>query len=384
MSETPQKDFTKYHLSPDLILRRLEAPSLYNVKKDELYELNERGFSFILECAGEDGCFTEDREFLRFCIDEGILRKERGERRQETIRQSPVPSLRYLELLLTERCNLRCRHCYIGESGGKELPLELVLKGLDEFERIQGLRVLISGGEPLIYSDFEGLNEYLRTYPLRKVLLTNGILLTEKRLKDLSVDEIQISIDGIGEGHEVIRGKGTYEKTLSALKRTVDAGFDVSVSTMIHPGNLDQFDEMKRLFESLGVREWTVDVPCLSGRLSENRELCLPPEEAGKFMRYGYGGGFHGGGEGYGCGLHLVSLLPDGHLAKCAFYEESPLGHMDEGLEVCWQRLKPVRLDTLECDCPFLEQCRGGCRYRAELLGNPSGKDWYRCHAFED
>ncbi|NOY64117.1 MAG: radical SAM/SPASM domain-containing protein, partial [Nitrospirae bacterium] len=58
------------------------------------------------------------------------------------------------------------------------------------------------------------LNEYLRDYPLRTVLLTNGLLLTEKRLRNLSVDEIQISIDGIGSAHEAIRGKDTYQRTI--------------------------------------------------------------------------------------------------------------------------------------------------------------------------
>ncbi len=39
----------------------------------------------------------------------------------------------------------------------------------------------------------------------------------------------------------------------------------------------------------------------------------------------------------------------------------------------------PVRLKDLECDCEYLEVCRGGCRYRAELIEGKSGKDPYRC-----
>lgn len=374
----------RYFLSEDVVLRLLETPSAYHVKRDELYELNDDAFSFLKACNQVEGCTTDDKEFLDYCLSEGILTDIKQKPVKYTIRQSPVPSLRYLELLITDQCNLRCRHCYIGEPTRQELSLHEITSVLDEFEGMQGLRVLISGGEPLMYSEFERLNEYLRDYPLRIVLLTNGLLLTEKRLCNLSVDEIQISIDGIGSAHEAIRGKDTYQRTIDAMKRAIDHGFQVSVSTMIHSQNLDQFEEMEKLFRSLGVKEWTVDVPCMSGRMSE--ELFLPPEVAGRYLQYGYGGGFHGGAEGYGCGVHLVSVLPDGSVAKCAFYADRSVGHISEGLENCWKKLAPIKIDELdECkSCPFVTDCRGGCRFRAELLGNPEGKDLYKCHAFED
>ena len=373
-----------YFLSQDVVLRLLESPSVYHVKRDELYELNDDAFSFLENCREADGCTTDDEEFLNYCLSEGILTENRPSPLEYTIRQSPVPSLRYLELLITDQCNLRCRHCYIGEPARRELSLHEIRSVLDEFEEMQGLRVLISGGEPLMHSEFERLNEYLRHYPLRTVLLTNGLLLTDKRLHNLSVDEIQVSIDGIGHSHEAIRGRDTYKRTVDAMKRAIEKGFQVSVSTMVHPGNLEQFEEMERLFRSLGVKEWTVDVPCMSGRMTE--ELLLPPEVAGRYLRYGYGGGFHGGAEGYGCGVHLVSVLPDGSVAKCAFYADRPVGHISEGLESCWKKVAPIKIDELdECKaCPFVTDCRGGCRYRAELLGSPEGRDIYKCHAFED
>ena len=52
---------------------------------------------------------------------------------------------------------------------------------------------------------------------------------------------------------------------------------------------------------------------------------------------------------------------------------------LDQGLMTAWQRVKPVRLKTLSCNCEFVEVCRGGCRYRAELIDGKGGKDLYRC-----
>ncbi|GBE01440.1 antilisterial bacteriocin subtilosin biosynthesis protein AlbA [bacterium BMS3Bbin06] len=382
----PEKDrgSKRYYLSEASLLRWLEVPSVYNVKTDELYEVDERGFSFLQGCASEEGCYSNDPDFIHFCLQENILGTVKVPLRDCIIRRSPVPSLRYLELLVTDRCNLRCRHCYIGEPEFHDLPFDAVKVLLEEFHAIQGLRVLVSGGEPLLYRDFGELNSFFETYPPRKVLLSNGTLLTGERLRGLNVEEIQISIDGIDASHDSIRGEGSYGKAMQGLQEAVNAGFDVSVSTMIHPMNLEDFEEMEGIFREMGVREWTVDVPCTSGRMEKNRGLCLPPETAGRYLRYGYGGGFHGGGDGYACGLHLASVLPDGRVAKCAFYADRPVGHISEGLETCWKRIEPLKLTELSCDCDDIEICRGGCRYRAELMGDPLGKDIFKCSAFRD
>ena len=108
-----------------------------------------------------------------------------------------MPSLRYLELMLTESCNLRCRHCYLGEAGEQELPLAAVVQTLTEFQEMQGLRVLLSGGEPLLYSRWQELNERLPEFELRLVLLSNGLLLTDALIQGLNVHEVQLSLDGL-------------------------------------------------------------------------------------------------------------------------------------------------------------------------------------------
>ena len=134
---------------------------------------------------------------------------------------------------------------------------------------MQGLRVLITGGEPLLHSRFEKINEMLLQFFIRKILFTNGLLLSKKILKNLNVDEIQISIDGLENAHDSLRGRGTFKKTIEAVKNAINSGFEVSVSTMVHPENLGDFDEMEALFKGLGIKDWTVDVPCISGRLEK-------------------------------------------------------------------------------------------------------------------
>jgi radical SAM protein with 4Fe4S-binding SPASM domain len=71
--------------------------------------------------------------------------------------------------------------------------------------------------------------------------------------------------------------------------------------------------------------------------------------------------------------------MANGKIAKCSFYEENAAGTVDEGLVAVWSKIPPILLKDLSCRCDFLEICRGGCRFRAELLEGKGGKDPYRC-----
>ncbi len=208
-------------------------------------------------------------------------------------------------------------------------------------------------------------------------------MLNQSLLKILNVDEIQISIDGLEDAHDALRGKGTFKKALHAVEQAVGSGFEVSIATMVHNKNLGDFDKMERIFGKMGIKDWTVDIPCLTGQLKDNPEFMIPPEVGGKYLKYGYGEGLHGGAEGYACGLHLMAVMSDGRIAKCSFYGDKPVGSIKEGLRECWRKIKPLRLADLQCDCDAVEICRGGCRYRASQQGNPLGKDLYKCFFYD-
>lgn len=375
----------KYYLTKESVLKWLEKPSVYHIGKDELYELDDASFEFLRDCSARSGGFNKEGEFIDYCLKEDILTTESISIKRPPLLKSPVPSLRYLELQITDRCNLRCGHCYINsplagrEVKGGELSVTQIRKALTDFEEMQGLRVLVTGGEPLAHSAFAEINEMLPDFLVRKVLFTNGILLRKEILESLKVDEIQISVDGLENAHDSLRGKGTFKPAMEAVRRALDSGFVVSVSTMVHPENLADFEDMENLFLGMGIKDWTVDAPCVAGRLKDNSGFQLTPEKGGKYLRYGYGNGLHASAAGFACGLHLMSVASDGRVSKCTFYSDSASGRVEDGLRECRQRIKPVRLDELKCDCDHLESCRGGCRYRAELLGDPLGKDLYRC-----
>ena len=400
----------RYYLSQNTVLKWLEQPSLYHIKKDDLYELDNMSFSFLKTCMTEKGCVSEDQDFIDYCLKEGLITGSKTVVERPVVKQSPLPSLRYLELQITERCNLRCKHCFIGdnilsqkgpsqnssfqkrtferlnhvsdEHKCHELTVPQIKKVLKEFEHMQGLRVLITGGEPLLHRNFMEINEMLPHYSVRKVLFTNGILLNKHIAKKLRVEEIQVSIDGLEASHDALRGKGTFRAARKAVETALDAGLEVSVATMVHAKNLRDFKKLDHLFKKIGIKDWTVDIPCIEGRLRENTDFWVPPEQGGRFLRFGFGAGLHGGAAGFGCGLHLMAVMANGTIAKCTFFSDKPAGTIQQGLRKSWKNIEPIRLEEIECDCDYIEECRGGCRYRALLSGNIKGKDLYKCYFY--
>jgi radical SAM protein with 4Fe4S-binding SPASM domain len=373
-----------FEIASHCSLKRLEEPYLYDIENDELYELGEEAYQFLLKCSQGERVSVkkEDEEFIQYCLSENlVVLSETPVKRDGIPHPSPIPSLRYLEFQITDRCNLRCRHCYIGDGLHQDLPLEKIFKVLKEFEEIQGLRLLLSGGEPLLHPHFWKINEILREFPFRSILLSNGTLITKDIAKKLRVHEVQVSLDGMKEGHESIRGEGTFEKTLQAIDNLQEANIRVSIATMIHRRNLKEFDRLASLIQSKNIGEWNVDIPCIAGRMEENKEIWVSPSEAGPYLQYGYGGGLHSSEKNATCGAHLCAILPSGDIAKCGLFSQEPVGSIDEGLRVCWDRIPRIQSKELTCNCSEIEECRGGCRFRAKLQGDIFQPDLFQCYA---
>lgn len=371
-------------LTPHSVLKNLEEPYLYDIEKDELYELNADAYQFLLKiCRGENPPVRkEDEEFIQFCLSENLIAfSEAPLQRKMSLNPSPIPSLRYLEIQITDRCNLQCCHCYIGEGSHRDLTKKQIQSVLEEFEEIHGLRLLLSGGEPLLHPHFWAINDILRNHAFRSVLLSNGTLITKEAAKKLHVHEVQISLDGMKEGHESLRGKGTFEKSVMAITHLQEANIRVSVATMIHRRNLSEFDQLASLLQSKNIDEWNVDVPCVEGRLKANQDFWVSASQAGRFLSYGYGGGFHSSTNNSTCGAHLCAIIPDGTICKCGLFSREPVGSIEQGLRTCWARIPRITLKDLTCKCPVIEECRGGCRYRAKIQGHLFEPDFFQCYA---
>lgn len=151
---------------------------------------------------------------------------------------------------VTSKCNLRCKHCRVNEIE-YDMPLEEIKTAFKKLSDFKPRGVFISGGEPLIREDIVDIVKESKKLAPVTVLNTNSLLLTEKKLKDLieaGLNYIQVSVDGIEEQHDYIRGKGTYRKTIEKLKmiNKYSDKIKLHISSVVSLKNIDYMEEFAR------------------------------------------------------------------------------------------------------------------------------------------
>lgn len=134
-----------------------------------------------------------------------------------------LEQLRELWFHITNQCNLSCSHCLFSSSpeNQTELTLEKIIDIAKDAHRL-GCRVFaLTGGEPFIHPDIENIiNKLLQFNDSHIVMLTNGMNLTSVLARnqfDLNRLHFQISIDGMADNHDKIRGKGAYRQLTNNL-----------------------------------------------------------------------------------------------------------------------------------------------------------------------
>lgn len=134
---------------------------------------------------------------------------------------SPFPYA--ITILPTFRCNLKCKMCPLskGLRNMNELDIDAWKKIIDIICKsfIIKPRVHISGGEPLLYKDIVQLIQYISSKGLKCSMTTNGTLL-KKYAREIvnNIDKLNVSVDGLENVHESIRGvPGCYKKTFDSI-----------------------------------------------------------------------------------------------------------------------------------------------------------------------
>ncbi len=175
-------------------------------------------------------------------------------------------------LKLTNKCNLRCKHCYEWSEHGycqnmdkaqqeEELNIDVLKKILDETSKYNS-GLYLWGGEPLCYSRFDELATMIEGQDRVCAICTNSILIEENLQSLIKIGknlEIVIAMEGFEEDNDEIRGKGVFKKIHEAinllLMQRKEGKFlgKITIHTVINQMNYNQLLEYAKYIESLGV-----------------------------------------------------------------------------------------------------------------------------------
>jgi len=168
----------------------------------------------------------------------------------------------FIQLNLTNKCNLKCKHC--SNESGSPYPNELddneIFDLLEYFLSKQIVCITFGGGEPLLHPRIFDFIEYSIKRKARITLLSNGVLINEKtaiKLVDMGVSRIRISLDGsTPEINDFIRSPGSFNGATQALTNLNNAGIkDLAVMTSVNSFNISDIENIILLLIKLGIKD---------------------------------------------------------------------------------------------------------------------------------
>ncbi|PGM47120.1 radical SAM/SPASM domain-containing protein [Bacillus thuringiensis] len=334
----------------------------------------------------------------------GIIRKE-----------MESPALTNIQLEVTRRCNLRCKHCYLTDYSGKdELTKKEIFSLIDEASEMGVHEIHITGGEPTVRNDLKEIIEYIYSKGMHGKLYTNGISLDEDFLEFLSyigIDGVKVSLDGFKPKthNDFRRAKDGYSKTTENIKKMQEKGIPVEVTTVINKINVKETKDIINYFKNQLKVDYHIDsfVPIGQG-LSSEFDISISDEEyieavAEEFMdiiQLGDKGKKHseksdlnkGKENNFFCGAgnSYVFITSKGIVKFCPTMpdEYNGGGLREESLKDIWVK-GPIfnQYRNTNCkfinDCPHAKACKGGCRSRSLLkYGGMTNPDIQMCKMF--
>lgn len=253
--------------------------------------LDEQAFQALSFCNGlvdidNPVVLPVHRQIIALLLENGIIKCcEYGDTLSENQKYQLIPCrfIKRAHWSITGKCNLHCRHCYMSAPDAKygELSHDQCLDIVRQLSAAGIGEVSLTGGEPLVRSDFLGIVDALLEHGIKiDQIYTNSILVNEKLISELQLRGIKpsfsISFDGVG-CHDWLRGlKGAEEKTIRAIRLLRTQGFDVSIETSLHRENLQTLEETLKLLTELGISSWKTSPTSESGNwIKENGQYTL-------------------------------------------------------------------------------------------------------------
>ena len=205
----------------------------------------------------------------------------------------------YFQWHITDKCNLRCTHCYqenytdILDMSLEELKViaKKLFKTLSKWGKKGDIS--ITGGEPFIRKDLLSFLEYLDSSEdvSNLDILSNGTMLTDdivKRLKLIrKLHRVQVSLDGASpKTHDEIRGRGTFERAINGIRVLHHHGIDTKIMFTLQRCNMKDVPSLIDLAIMEGVTGLTIERLVPIGSAEDMKDSLLSPQEIRDTFQY--------------------------------------------------------------------------------------------------
>jgi radical SAM protein with 4Fe4S-binding SPASM domain len=318
---------------------------------------------------------------------------------------------------LTDKCNLKCRHCYNywreDQSKTQSLSIDKMDRLLDILIDGGVFHVVLSGGEP--FANFEVMESGFKKLKDNNISVScnsNLMMATQdkiKRLADVGVDHILTSLNShdAKTNDYLIQRPGAHEKIISGIKTAVENGIRISVNMIVSQANKDHVYETGRLVYELGCQKLfgTRVVPSVNIMDVSESEFEMEEEDIkhilAQLVRLKEDTGIMIGTlvsyplcflsdlekytdfVGRGCpgqSGHFMNINADGQTHACVHEVDSYGNIFEIGLQKAYQNMKVWHDGSYRyqgCEgCRYIELCKTGCRMMSHAYcGRHNQKD---------
>ena len=165
-----------------------------------------------------------------------------------------------------------------------ELSTDEAKKFINDLAEFKVPVLLFSGGEPLIRPDFFELAGYAASKNVRPTLSTNGTLITRevaRKIKDIGVGYVGISLDGLREVNDKFRGvDGAFNLAMRGIENCVAVGQRVGLRFTINHHNFEELDKIFDFIEAEKINRVCFYHLVYSGRGSQMQDEDVTPAES--------------------------------------------------------------------------------------------------------
>lgn len=198
-----------------------------------------------------------------------------------------------LQWHITDKCDQRCKHCYIFAGENKMYSPEFDFSTLEKifFDFLETCKkmdkmpsICVTGGDPLLYNDVWKLFNLFHNYNVPFSILGNPFHLTEKvakSLKELGCITYQMSLDGLRKTHDFIRKLGSFDATLEKIKVLNDAGIKSAIATTVSKTNIEEIPELVKIVVEYKAKTFGFSRYCPN---EKDRDNIISPYEYKTFL----------------------------------------------------------------------------------------------------
>ena len=336
---------------------------------------------------------------IQKAISQGILLSPASRIRRHAFPKASVPSalapflsadVFTLQWHITQTCDLHCKHCY-DRSSRTPVPYDTALSFLDDFfdfcgeMHVKG-QVSFTGGNPLLYPRFTDVYRAASERGFGTAILGNPSPIRQvEKLMDIAEPLFfQISLEGLQEHNDDIRGAGHFKRSLAFLDQLRERGIYTMVMLTLSRDNMNQILPLAKILRGR-TDYFTFNRLSTVGEAA--RLTMADPKDFENFLREYEAASaenprlglkdnciniildeknkrLFGGCTGYGCGaaFNFVALLPDGEVHACRKFP-SPIGNMLQNrlIKIYHSELaRKYRTGAHSCrDCRLNIVCRG-------------------------